>query len=540
MNTTVRDRTEHRPDEEPALREYFGVLGRRRRVVAVFVLLVTATALGSSLLQAKRYSADAQVLIQPRQSSEEIQGANAPVVLDRKRIIDTEVKVMSSASVRDRVVKRFGADTPPVTVTPLEGTDLVSVSVTSTDPALAQAVANATATEYATYRKGTTQSDLRNGSKELETELVSLTKQIDALQARIDTSTGNTAATLKVQQDTARARYTVVRQQADSLAQSASLTTGDANLVDPAALPTDPISPKPVKSVLLALLASAILGVGLAFLVDLVDDRIESKEDVERLVFNRPVLGLIPMRETSSAKTATRVDAIADPEGAMAQAYRSLRTSLQFIGSEYDLRSIQVTSAVPGEGKSTTAANLAVMFALAGKETVLVDADLRQPKIHRFFNLANATGLTSALLREHRLDGLLRRVDGADGLYVITSGPLEPFPAELLQSNRATVISEALVKEADVVIYDSPPVLSVADPLVLASKVDAVLLVASVAGTTRRQLGRATELLDQAGANICGTVLNHVRNSDQTVYGSYASPGASRSRTERFFRPAGV
>ncbi|MCU1357721.1 MAG: exopolysaccharide biosynthesis protein [Acidimicrobiales bacterium] len=527
-------------DDEPALREYVGVISRRRRVVAGFVALVTLTALGSSLLQAKRYTADARVLIQPRQSSEEIAGANAPVVVDRKRIIDTEVRVMSSESVRSRVEERFGAGTPPVTVMPVEGTDLVSVSVTSTDPALAQAVANATATEYARYRKATKQADLRGGSKALQDELVVLAKQIDSLQARIDGTSGAEAATLKVQQDTARARYTVVRQQADALTLSASLSTGDANLVDPAALPTAPVTPQPLRSVLLALVASSVLGVGLAFLVDLVDDRIESKEDVERLVAGRPVLGLIPFREPVGSKSPNRVAAMDEPEGAMAQAYRSLRTSLQFMGTEHDLRTIQVTSAVPEEGKSTTAANLAAMFAMAGKVTVLVDADLRRPTIHRFFDLTNKKGLTSALLREDGADGLLRKVDGVPGLHVITSGPEESFPAELMQSSRATELIETLAQQADVVIFDSPPVLSVADPLVLASKVDAVLLVASVTGTTRRQVSRATELLDQAGAKVCGTVLNHVRNSDMTVYGSYSAAGDDRSRLDRFFRPAGV
>lgn len=532
-----------RVDDEPALREYFGVLGRRRRVVFGFMAVVVATVLVSSLVQAKRYTATAQVLIQPRETSEQLQGANAPVVLDRARVIDTEVKVMQSESVRARVEKRYGTDLPPVTITADTGTDLVTVAVHSTDPALARAVANATVEEYAAYRKEAAQADLSSGSKALDARLAAMGRQIDDLQHRIDTTSGDAAAALRIQQDAVRSQYAAVQSQADSLQQSASLSTGDATLVDPAQLPTHPVSPQPIKSVLLAIVAGGVLGIGLAFLVDLVDDRIESKEDIERLVAGRPVLGLIPVGEAVSGGSGgdrTRVAAIDEPEGPMAQAYRSLRTSLQFLGTEHDLRSIQVTSAVPGEGKSTTAVNLAVMFALAGKETVVVDADLRQPRIHRFFDLANKRGLTSALLREDRLDGLLRRVEDVPGLFVITSGPEESFPAELMQSKRATSIIEALTQEADIVIFDSPPVLSVADPLVLASKVDAVLLVASVTGTTRRQVGRATELLDQAGANICGTVVNHVRNSDMTVYGSYTSAGAGRSRTERFFRPVGV
>lgn len=531
-----------RAAEEPALREYFRVLGRRRRAVVIFVLLVTATAVGSSFVQSKKYQAEAQVLIQPRQSSEELAGANAPVVLDKKRVIDTEVRVMASESVRERVEATFGPGTPAATVGPVEGTDLVSVKVTSTDPALAQAVANATVSEYTGFRRETQQADLLAGTRSVQAKVDALADDIAAKQAEVDAATGAQAATLRTELDTARARYAVLQQQAEALALSASLSTGDANLVDPAGLPSDPVSPNPIRALILGLLASSILGVGLAFLIDLVDDRIESKEDVERLVPNAAVVGMVPFFEQwKSAKTA-RVAAVEDPEGPVAQAYRSMRTSLQFIAGERKVTSIQVTSALPGEGKTATAVNLAIMFALAGADTVLVDADLRKPRVHEFFDLPNKEGLSSGLLKESRLDRLLHTIEDVPGLYVITAGPTPAFPAELMQSERTRLLSEGLMKEADIVIFDSPPVLPVADPLALSSKVDAVLLVTSVSGTTRRELGRAAELLDQVGANVIGTVVNKVPAADGIGYGAYAgyTTGVRRGRVERFFRPAGA
>lgn len=531
-----------RAAEEPALREYFRVLGRRRKAVVVFVLLVTATAVGSSLVQSKRYSAEAQVLIQPRQSSEELAGANAPVVLDKKRVIDTEVRVMSSESVRERVEATFGPATPAATVAPVEGTDLVSVRVTSTDPALAQAVANATVAEYTEFRRETQTADLLAGVRSVQAKVDALAAEIDAREQELATVAGAQAATLETQQDTARARYAVLQQQAETLSLSASLSTGDANLVDPAGLPTDPSSPQPLRALILGLLAGGVLGVGLAFLIDLVDDRIESKDDVERLVPRAPVVGLVPFFDQWRSPTSTPVASIEEPEGPVAQAYRSMRTSLQFIAGERDVTSIQVTSALPGEGKTATAVNLAIMFALAGADVVLVDADLRKPRVHEFFDLPNREGLSSGLLKEARLDRLLHTIEEVPGLYVITAGPTPAFPAELMQSERTRLLSEGLMKEADIVIFDSPPVLPVADPLALSSKVDAVLLVTSVSGTTRRQLSRASELLDQVGANVIGTVVNKVPAAEGIGYGTYAgyTAGVRRGRVERFFRPAGA
>ncbi|MCU1498641.1 MAG: capsular exopolysaccharide family [Acidimicrobiales bacterium] len=521
--------------QEPALREYVGVLSRRRRAIAAFVALVTVVAVGSSLVQSKRYTAEARVLIQPRDSSEELSNGNAPIVVDRKRIIDTEVRVMSSERVRDRVEAIFGAGTPPVSVTPVDGTDLVAVSVTSSDPDLARAVANTTATEYAAYRRDTRKADLSGGVESIRAEMATLTGQLDDLEQQIARASGAEAATLTVQRDSARTRYAQLEQQSDSLSLSASLTTGDANLVDPATTPGSPSSPKPIRALLLSLIAGTVLAIGLAFLLDLLDDRVESKEDLERVVSAAPVLAMVPLDDRGKGRDLADLSP-ADHGGPLAEAFRSLRTSLQFLASERRLRTVQVTSALPGEGKSTTALNLAIMSARAGAVTILVDADLRQPRIHTLLDLPNDTGLTTGLVEESGRGRRLVGVESVPNLYVLTAGPSTPFPAELLQSERAKALVGRLVDKADLVVFDSPPILAVADPLALAGQVDAVLLVASVSGSTRRQLGRAVELLDQVGANLCGTVLNKVA-PDLAAYGQYYGVD-ERSRLARFFRPA--
>lgn len=528
-----------RTEPEPAVREYFGVLGRRRRAIAGFVVLVTAVAVGSSLVQAERYTAEARVLIQPRDSAEALDTGGAPLVVDRKRIIDTEVRVISSDGVRDRVEAIFGPNTPAVTVSPDEGTDLVTIAVSSTDPALARSVANVTAREYAAFRRDTRRSDLEGAVASLQDEMASLTDEVDRLQGQMETASATRRVTLKAQQDSALARYAQLEQQSDSLALSSSLSTGDSNLIDPASLPASPTSPQPLRALILALFASSILGIGLAFLIDLLDDQVESKEDVERILPGRPILGLVPVSDTWSAAEGIHVAALEDSGGSMAETFRALHTSVRFLASERGLKTIQVTSALPGEGKSTTAANLAVMFAMAGSRTILVDADLRQPRIHKFFDLANVEGLSTGLLDQPRSGKLLVPVPSVPGLTVLPAGPMPSFPAELLQSERLGVVLQRLAARADVVIIDSPPVLPLADPLVLAGKVDAVLLVASAGGTTRRQLGRAVELLDQVGAGPFGTVLNKVPASEVAAYGSYAYGTTSRrSRLERFTRPA--
>lgn len=199
-----------------------------------------------------------------------------------------------------------------------------------------------------------------------------------------------------------------------------------------------------------------------------------------------------------------------DPSGAASEAYRVLRTNLQFMGLDKPLKRILVTSAIPSEGKSTVAANLAVVFAQAGSRVCLVDADLRQPRMAKLFGVENWRGLSNLVVGQGELEEFLQS-GPEQGLSLLTSGPVPPNPAELLGSLQMGAVLRELSDRFDVVVLDSPPVLAVTDAAVLAPKVDGVILVAEAGRVARQQVVQARNALKAVNGRVLGTVLNKVK-----------------------------
>ncbi len=199
--------------------------------------------------------------------------------------------------------------------------------------------------------------------------------------------------------------------------------------------------------------------------------------------------------------------ALRQPRSPAAEAYRTLRTNIQFSSLDRELKTILATSTAPDEGKSTTIANLAVTMAQSEQRVILVDCDLRRPSLHTLFQVPNEVGLTSMILaQDDRLMPL--HPTEVQGLSLLTSGPLPPRPADILGSRRMQAVIERLKGEADVVLFDTPPVIAVTDAAVLASKVDGTLLVVKANQTTRERAKQARQILDKVKAHIIGVVLN--------------------------------
>ncbi len=217
------------------------------------------------------------------------------------------------------------------------------------------------------------------------------------------------------------------------------------------------------------------------------------------------------------SQAQSRLVALREPRSPAAEAYRTLRTNIQFSSLDRPIRTILATSTAPGEGKSTAIANLAVTLAQAEKRVILVDCDLRRPALHTLFDVPNNEGLTSLVLQEG--SNLPLQPTSVPSLQLLTSGPLPPRPADILGSCRMEAVIAILVEHADIVLFDTPPVTAVTDAAVLATKVDGVLLVFRSGNTKHGRAREARELLEKVNAHILGVVLTDVRaERDQYTY----------------------
>jgi capsular exopolysaccharide synthesis family protein len=213
---------------------------------------------------------------------------------------------------------------------------------------------------------------------------------------------------------------------------------------------------------------------------------------------------------------------LSDPRSPAAEAYRTLRTNLYFSSLDQALETLVVTSAAPGDGKSTTLSNLAVTMAQGEKRAILVDADLRQPSLHTYFGINNNLGLTTMAVDDDALADPPLVATAVDNLWLLPSGPLPPNPAEILGSRRMEEIIANLKSRADIVLFDAPPIIAVTDAAVLATKVDGVLLVIRAGKTRREHAARAKELLEKVNVRLVGAVLSDAP-PDQSLGGYYAT-----------------
>jgi succinoglycan biosynthesis transport protein ExoP len=288
--------------------------------------------------------------------------------------------------------------------------------------------------------------------------------------------------------------------------------------VEPATMPMSPISPQPFQSTALAAAVGLMLAAGIAFLIEYLDDTLKTMEDIER-VLQLPVVGYIAQIQYESGSDES-LYVTRQPRSPVSEAFRLLRTNLEFAGVDRPIRRLLVTSAGPSEGKTTVSVNLAAIMAQGGKRVTLVDADLRRPKVHRFLGLSNQFGLSDLFRGAAAVRMVSQRVDNLDMVSVLTSGSLPPNPTELLGSIRMEQILQEAEKDSDVIIVDSPPSL-VADVQVLASKVDGVILVVHP-GHTQEDAALATlEMLNRAGARTLGVVLNRIPRDRADYYGGY-------------------
>jgi succinoglycan biosynthesis transport protein ExoP len=314
-------------------------------------------------------------------------------------------------------------------------------------------------------------------------------------------------------------------------------TPNNINVVDHAIAPREPVGPQRLVIVAVSALIAVLLGICLATFLEYLDNTVRSAEDVE-VMLGLPALAVIPAvasramgrrflpsigeNNAGNGNALTRPELLidAEPRWSIAEAYKQLRTSILLSTAGRAPKTLLVTSGSPGEGKTTTAANTAISLAQTGARVLVIDADMRNPRIHTVFNIANEAGLSTALSRDASEETILSLIGSPDdgNLRVLTSGPIPPNPAELLGSKSMKLLLQKLEPHFDHIVIDSPPVMNVTDGVLLASLVDGVILVVHGGRSTREFVRRARQLLRGVGARIFGVVLNNVKLSESNYY----------------------
>jgi non-specific protein-tyrosine kinase len=400
---------------------------------------------------------------------------------------------------------------------------IIEVKVEDSEPVRAAAIANTLSRVFIEHNveRETRRyiGPIANGTEEVE----SLSKQITSVQAELDTLAGKSTDVEQSSQVLLRAELSNLQSRHDyavdrlyTLLAEQSRQSNSVFFLEEAEPNSTAIRPHTMQNTILAAILGGLLGLGAIFLVEYLDDTIKSPDQVQQLV-SLPTLGTVSaITNTESTSRLVTSDHPRDPNS---EAFRTLRTNLDYAAVAHsDLHAVLVTSPEPGDGKSTTVANLGIVFAQAGKEVVIIDCDLRRPVQHELFNLSNQQGLSTLLLNEgDYVNGYLQETQ-VPGLRILASGRLPPFPAEFLGSDKLDLLVAKLLDEVDIVLIDSPPLLSVTDATVLAPRASGCLLVLKARKTKDATLVDAVELLQSTEVPVLGVVINMIELGRDSYY----------------------
>ena len=441
-----------------------------------------------------------------------------------EQLADTYAQVILMQPVLDGVAKRLNLAAFPksasIQATPVLNTQLITVVVQDTDPKRAALIANTLVQVFSDKIQTDQASRYADSTKGIQTQLADLQQQIQTTQKDLTAATDpSKQAQLQITLAQYNQSYASVLQSSEQL-KLAEAQSSSGIIQQDTALPVNaPISPKPTRDAALAAVTGILIAAAGVFLLEFLDDTIRDPQEINRR-WGVPVLGTIVSYPHDKDTLVTAEQ----PRLPITEAFRSLRTNLQFTSFSLPIHTILVTSPSPEDGKTTVAANLGSVIAQGGRRALLVDCDMRRPRMHKLLQVPNRDGLSNLFLHsQDRLNGSVRPTE-LEGLQVITSGHLLPNPSELLGSDRMMDILRQLADQFDTVILDAPPMLLVTDALVLAPSVDGVLIVVKPSITKRAALKHLIEQLRQVNANILGIVMNDVK-IDRSRYYRYQYNG---------------
>jgi succinoglycan biosynthesis transport protein ExoP len=508
------------------LRDYLHIVRRQKWIILQAVLLVPLAAVLYAWHETPVYQGTATVLLSRQDLADQLTNVQNPAA-NSNTLVPTQAAVARVPDIARRTIAQLGLGSmTPIqflqhsSVTQSINADTLGFEFRSTDPLLAQRAATAYAENYVAYKHALDTASLESARREVAARIQALVAQGDA------------RGTL----------YTSLVEREQQLQTLEALQTSNATVVQDAQA-AGQVAPRPTRNGVLGLFLGVILGLGLAFLRETLDTRVRSAQEIgERL--NLPLLGRVP-EPPKHLRLENRLSMLEEPSGLHAEAFRVLRTNIEFSVLDSSVRTVMITSAVEQEGKSTTIANLAVALARGGQTVALVDLDLRRPYVEKFFDLGDAPGVTQVALGRATLDEALVHIpiapikpsaalrprydlnghsngngNGSSGkLYVLGSGPIPPDPGEFVASHSLTSVLLQLQEFAEVILIDAPPLLRVGDAMVLSAKVDALLLATRMEKVRRPMLTDIHRMVETSPARVLGFVVTGAEAEEGYGYG---------------------
>lgn len=517
------------------IREYVVLLRRWIWVVLLGAVVAGAAAYFWNQSQEPVYRATAILLIR-----------EGTVINDRtslqlsEELAQSFIKRLTNYEVLQQSIANVGANISPeylgrqTQVQRINDSQLIALSVDLTNPETAAALANEIPKVFA-ERNMTQQLERFADSKtSLEGELNRLQEELNTAEAALAQAEAQGSSTTEMDRLTdhvvrVRESYARLLQSYEDLRVAEASSLNNILIDEHARIPTNPISPRIMSNTILATVVGAFLMVGLAFVIEYLDDTVKDPIMIEQEL-GVSTLGLVPTFTYNKDAKETLI-MVTQPRSPIAEAYRQVRTNIQYAGVSHALKKLLITSPNVAEGKTVTSANIAIALAQAGNLVILVDTDMRRPRIHHLFGCTNTCGMTNLLLGIDQEVTCLQSTM-VPNLRLLTSGPIPPNPAELLGSKRMADVADWLAEQADFVIFDSPPVLAVTDSVLLSQLVDATLLVVKGGQTAHQALAVASRRIADVNGYIAGVLLNQMSRKNSYGYAYYQEKYTQTENTD--------
>lgn len=515
------------------LKNYFSLVWRWAWLIILGVIIAASAALFYSKSQTPIYQSTSRLLID--QAPGVGSGNDYTQILVEERLTQTYVEILKTDPILNETIKQLGL-TSELTAGQLKGkisasapqeTQIIIISVQDENPKRAALIANTLGEVFITENQNRESLRYADPISNWEERLQEIGDEIQAIEIEINSlnelgeeitpEEKATLSRLETNLNEAQIQYTETFNALNSLQIEQAKETSNIIQIEEAKENNNPISPRTRTNILIAAVVGGMIAVGIIFLIDYLDDTVKTPEQVLEDT-DLTTLGAIAIIKQDDNDQGLITQA--SPRDPISEAYRVIRTNLDFSSVDEELKSFLVSSASPSEGKSTTAANLAIVIAQTGKKVVLIDADLRRPIQHKIFNLSNNMGLTTSILDSQTPVSSHLQETNVNNLRLLTSGPIPPNPAELLNSHRMKEVIKEFESLVDVLVFDTPPVLTVADASIIGPQVTGALLVVHTGKTRRDTFVNAVERLSRTGVHIFGAVLNKVK-LDRSGYGYY-------------------